>query len=140
MAIKQVSVLVDNEKGSLAKILGILSEKKVDLRSICVADTEDYGILRMIVDDSDKAVKALDGIGVVARVREVLAVAVPDEPGGLYRVLTILSEKGINLEYMYSIINGTKESAYMVLRVNDNDAAEGLLKENGIGVLSEKDI
>lgn len=140
MAIRQLSVLVENKKGTLLKITDMLSEAGIDLRSICVADTEEYGIMRLIADDNRKAAEVLSNSGYVARVRDVVAVAIPDKAGGLNHVLHILDENDINLEYMYSVITARSDRAYMVMRVNDNDKTETVLRENNIEVLTEEDL
>ena len=140
MAIRQLSVLVENRKGTLGKITGLLAENDIDLRSICVADTEDYGIMRLIADDNRKAAEILSENGYIARVREVVAIAISDETGGLNRVLQLLDANDINLEYMYSMITGHSDKALMILRVDDNEKTEKLLSANGVEVLGEKDI
>jgi len=140
MAIKQLSVLAENEKGSLKKITGALKENGIDLRSICVADTENYGIIRIVADDTKKAEKALSEAGFTAKTKEVVAAAIPDRPGGLDSILSLFDDNGIDLEYMYSIISSHKGDACMVLRVDDNEKAEKLLADNGIRVLNENDI
>ena len=140
MAIKQLSVLAENKKGSLKRIIDLLSEAGLDLRSICIADTEDYGILRIIADDTKKAEQILTENGFTARATEVAAVAIPDRPGGLSGVLEILDRENINIEYMYSVISSHANEAYMVLRGNDNEKTEKALKSAGIKVLGEKDI
>ena len=140
MAVKQLSVFAENRKGSLQKITEALAEAGIDLRSICVADTEDYGILRIITDNTEKAARVLKENGFTAAVKSVVGVAIPDVPGGLSKVLGILFDADINLEYMYSIINARRDQALMVLRVDDNDKAEKVLEENGIGLLTEEDL
>ncbi len=140
MAIKQVSVLVDNKQGKLAQAVSLLADKGIDLRSICVADTEDYGIVRLIADKPRKALDALFEAGFTAKLTDVIACSCPDEPGGLACVLELLSKNGIDLEYMYSIINNVADQAYMVIRVRDNQKAEAVLKENGVRVFSGDEI
>ena len=130
MAVKQLSVLAANKKGSLKEILNVIANAGIDLRSISVADSERYGIFRMIVNDPDGAVKALSEAGFTSRTNEVVAVAIPDEPGSLLHLLTVLENADINLEYMYSVINSEAGSAFMVLRVDDNVWTEEVLKES----------
>ncbi len=138
MAVKQLSVYLENSKGSVYPIVKILSDAGIDLRSICIADTEDYGMLRMLTSDSARGAELLCEQGYHAHSREVVAVAIPDEVGGLTKLLLILSEHDLNLEYMYSIINSQKGNACMVLRVDDNEKAEKVLSENGVKVLTEE--
>ena len=140
MAIKQLSILVDNKQGTLAQTVSLLAEKGIDLRSICVADTEDYGIVRMITNRPEEALEVLFEEGFTARLTDVIACSCPDEPGGLSRVLNVLDENGINMEYMYSIINNVADQAYMVIRVRDNESAEKVLRENGVRVFGEEEI
>ena len=135
MAVKQVSVFLENRPGTLAALADILAEAKIDLRAMTVADTRDYGIVRMIVNDTDKALVALSGAGQTAKVREVCGFKVPDEVGGLSRVLNILGDAGISIEYMYAIITSDSDKAHIVARVDDNEAADRLLTENGIELL-----
>ncbi len=140
MSVRQLSVFAENEKGSLSKIISLLADHGLDLRSICVADTERYGILRIIANRPDEAKKVLTDAGFTARVRQVVVVAIPDEPGSLAAILKILGDAGINLEYMYSVLHGAAEKAFMALRVDDNERTESLLKEAGYEVLSEKEV
>ncbi|MBQ6036528.1 MAG: ACT domain-containing protein [Lachnospiraceae bacterium] len=140
MAIKQLSILVDNKQGTLAQTVSLLAEKGIDLRSICVADTEDYGIVRLITDQPQAALEVLFEQGFTAKLTDVIACSCPDEPGGLARVLNVLNENGINMEYMYSIINNVADQAYMVIRVRDNESAEKVLRENGVRVFGEEEI
>ena len=140
MAIKQLSILVDNKQGTLAQTVSLLAEEGIDLRSICVADTEDYGIVRLITDQPQKALKILFEQGFTAKLTDVIACSCPDEPGGLSKVLNVLNENGINMEYMYSIINNVADQAYMVIRVRDNENAEKVLRENGVRVFEEDEI
>ena len=140
MAIKQLSVYAENSKGSLARITKVLADANVDLRSLCIADTSEYGIIRIVADDTEKAHNAVKAAGLTSNVRNVIAIAIPDEAGGLHKVLDILDKNDIDLEYAYSLITGKVDSAYIVLRVNDNEKTETVLKQNGIKVLSEEDI
>lgn len=140
MAVKQLSVLAENKKGSLKEILGVLSEAGVDLRSISVADSERYGIFRMIVNQPDEAVRALSAKGFTSRTNEVVAVSIADAPGSLLHLLQVLEQADINLEYMYSVIHSEAGSAYMILRVDDNRWTEEILTKEGYTLLSEEKI
>ncbi len=135
MAVKQLSVFMENKPGVLANLANILAEAKIDLKAMTVADTKDFGIARMIVDDTDKALVALSAAGQTAKVREVCGFKVPDEVGGLARVLTLLGDNGISIEYMYAIVTSDSDKAHIVARVDDNEAADKLLTENGIELL-----
>ena len=138
MAVKQLSVLAENKKGSLKEILNVLAGAGIDLRSISVADSERFGIFRMIVNDPDEAVKALSAAGFTSRTNEVVAVSIADEPGSLLHLLQVLETADINLEYMYSVIHSEAGSAYMVLRVDDNHWTEEVLLKEGVEILTEE--
>lgn len=140
MAIRQVSVFVENRKGALADALRTLSSAGVGLRALSIADTRDFGILRIITDDNRKAALTLSEQGYLCNVTEVVAAAADDKPGGLATLLTTLSDGGIDVEYVYAFVAEAKKHAWVVLRVNDNNAAEALLKAAGVHLLSEEDI
>ena len=140
MAIRQLSVFVENKKGSLHEITDVLAKAKIDLRSMCIADTSDYGIVRIIADDPIRAQNILAEAGHLANVREVTAFAVPDAPGGLAQVLDILEENSVNIEYLYALVTRNVGKAYAVARTDDSEKAEKILEANGIELLSESDI
>ena len=140
MAIRQLSVFLENKKGTLHEISTVLADAKVNLRSMCIADTADYGIVRIIADDPDKAREVLNAAGHVASVRDVTAFAVPDAPGGLSKVLSILEENGVDIEYMYALVTKEVGKAYAVARTNDDEKAAEILKANNIEVLGEANI
>lgn len=140
MGIKQVSVFVENKKGSLHEITDLLAKANVDLRSMCIADTSDYGIVRMIADDAERAQKVLCDAGHTANIRTVTAFAVPDEPGGLAKALNLLESNGVNIEYLYALITTATDKAYTVMRSDDTEKAESVLLESGIELLDEAHI
>ncbi len=140
MAIRQLSVFVENKKGTLHEITDVLAKSGIDLRSMCIADTSDYGIVRIIANEPERAKEILNGAGHAANVRNVTAFAVPDQPGGLSKVLSILEEKGIDIEYMYALVTKIAGKAYAVMRTNDEEKAEKLLASNGIELLDEAHI
>lgn len=137
MAIKQLSVFVENKKGSLHDITDALAKANINLRSMCVADTSNYGIVRIIADDPEKAKALLDKDGHAANVRLVNAFAVPDQPGGLSKVLSLLEGCGVNIEYMYALITTEDGKAYSVMRTGDTAETDNILTENGIELLDE---
>lgn len=139
MAIKQLSAFVENKTGSLLGLVKKLSEQNVNLRAMSVADTKDFGILRIIVADADKAREIIGSESLVS-VNEVIAVEMSDETGSLYNILKILGDAKINIEYMYAFTASTNLGAYVVIRVNDNAAAESVLHANGIPTLNQEDI
>ncbi len=140
MAIKQLSIFVENREGTLVNVTDAIAKAKVDIRAMSVADTNDFGIFRLIVTDIDKAKAALEEANCFVSVTEVVGVAINDEPGGLAKVIKILADNNINIEYMYAFITVSGQFAYVVLRVADNEAAEKILVENGIKLVSEEDI
>ena len=140
MGIRQLSVFVENKKGSLHQITDLLANAKIDLRSMCIADTSDYGIVRMITDDTERAYNVLTEAGQTANVRTVTAFAVPDCPGGLAKVLALLDGEGVNMEYMYALVTTEKDKAYAVMRTDDYERAEKILAQNGVELLDEAHI
>ena len=137
MAIKQLSIFVENKQGSLYEITDALAAAGINLRSMCVADTSNYGIVRIIADDPDKAKALLDQQGQAANVRPVNAFAVPDQPGGLSSVLHILEDGGVDIEYMYALITSESGKAYSVMRTGNTEETDRILVENGIELLDE---
>ena len=140
MGIKQLSVFVENKKGTLHEITDILAKANIDLRSMCIADTSDYGIVRIIADDPLRAQEVLTAAGHTANIRTVTAFAVPDEPGGLARALNLLETNGVNIEYLYALITTATDKAYTVMRSDDHEKAEKVLTDNGIELLDEDHI
>ena len=135
MAVKQLSVFLENKKGSLSGLADILAEGGIDLKAMTVADTKDYGIARLIVDDVEKALVLLTQNGQTAKVREVCGFKVQDAVGGLAKALDILENNDLNIEYMYAIVTSDAEHAHIVARVDDNEKAEKVLTENGVELL-----
>lgn len=140
MGIRQLSVFVENKKGSLHEITDVLAKNGIDLRSMCVADTSDYGIVRLIVNDPESAKDVLLAAGHTAKLRTVTAFAVPDVPGGLATVLSLLESNGVNMEYLYALVTKTAGKAYAVTRTDDAEKAEKILADNGIELLDEDHI
>ncbi len=136
MAIRQISVFLENKEGSLENVMGVLAAAGVDLRAITIADTQEFGILRLIVRGHDTACQALRDAGYVISLNRVLAVEIPDEPGGLLRVLKTVTSTGLNIEYSYAFLTPSHGKACVVLRVSDNDAAAEVLARAGITTLA----
>ncbi len=133
--IKQISVFLENKSGRLIRVAQALGENEINIRGLSIADTSDFGILRMIVDQPDKAIDVLKGSGIMATVTEVIAMEVPDTPGGLAEVLTYMEEAGINIEYLYSFIEKPTSNAIIMMRVERiNDALE-VLKKNKVPIV-----
>ena len=137
MTVKQISVFVENKPGRLAELTDVLSKNGIDLRALSIAETEDFGIVRMIVDDSYKTACILKEAQYVFSITRVLAVELPDEPGGLSKVLDILGKHQINLEYAYAFITRTKDLAYMIFRVEDNEKAIAVLTQHQIKLVCQ---
>ncbi len=132
MTVKQISVFLENKPGRLAEFTDVLSKNNIDMRALSLAEAEDFGIVRIIVDDVYNASTVLKDAGYVFSITKVLAVAIPDEPGGLSKVIRVLGDSSVNVEYMYAFITRKKGLAYMIFRVEDNKRAIEVLQENGI--------
>lgn len=139
MTVKQLSVFVENKKGKLKDIVNAISGSNVNIRAMSIADTKDYGILRLIVSDIEKAKKALTD-DCLASVNEVIAVGLNDEAGSLADILNILGENDIDIDYLYAFTARTDNGAYVVLRVEDTNAAEAVLAEKNVSMLSDDDL
>lgn len=134
--IKQISVFLENKSGRLVRICQVLGEAGINIRGLSIADTSDFGILRMIVDQPDKAITELKDKGIMATVTEVIAMEIPDTPGGLAKVLAYMDEAGINIEYLYSFIEKPTTNAIIMMRVERiNDALE-VLKKNNVPIVT----
>ncbi len=139
MTVNQISAFVENKPGQLAEFAKLLKQNHIDMRALSIAETEDFGILRIIVDDYTGTMHILKEAGYICSVTPVLAVAIPDTPGALVDVLTLLGDNDINLEYTYAFITRKKDLAYMILRVADNDKAIKILCEKGIMPIPQED-
>ena len=140
MAIKQLTVFVQNKKGTVVSVTEILSKNNVNLRALSIAETQDFGILRMIVNDEKTAEKVLSENGYLIKVIDVVGVKIGDAPGKLTAALSVLDKADINVEYMYAFMARTEKHAYVVLRVEDNAVAEAALTAAGFKMISEADI
>ena len=141
MSIKQLSVFVENRPGTLYALTGVLANNGVDMRALSLAETKDFGIVRIIVDRLYDATTALRDAGYVHTITPVLGVAIPDVPGGLNRVLQVLTDEKINVEYMYAFLGGKdSEHAYMIFRVDNADRAASALAARGIRAVDQEEI
>ena len=140
MSIKQLSVFLENKPGELDALTRVLAAHSIDMRALSLSETNEFGIVRLIADRPLDAATVLKEAGYVATVTPVLGVSIPNVPGGLNKVLGVLSEAGINLEYGYAFLGGTPGSAYMVFRVADNAAAAAALQARGIQVVDDSAI
>ena len=140
MTVKQISAFLENRPGTLAELTKILQSSDIDLRAMSVAETEDFGIVRLIVDDPFKTIQILKEEGYVCSMTPVLAIVFEDKPGALVNVLNLLGDNGINLEYSYAFLAKKANSACMIFRVADNEAAIKVLTANGIRPLCQDDM
>ena len=140
MAIKQLTVFIQNKKGTVVSVTDILSKNGINLRALSIAETQDFGILRLIVNDEKAAEKVLEENGYLIKVIDVVGVKISDEPGKLTAALDVLDKSNINVEYLYAFMARTEKHAYVVLRVEDNAVAEKALTDAGFKMISEADI
>ena len=140
MAIKQLTVFIQNKKGIVVSVTDILSKNNINLRALSIAETQDFGILRLIVNDEKAAEAVLTENGYLIKVIDVVGVKIGDEPGKLTAALDVLDKADINVEYLYAFMARTEKHAYVVLRVEDNAVAEKVLTDAGFKMISEADI
>ena len=140
MRIRQISIFLENKPGQLSTICRDLADAGINIATLSLADTADFGIVRMIVDDHEKAKSVLVEKGHVVNVREVIAVCVPDRPGGMAEVMQVLDAAGANIEYSYAFAFHKGEKAVLVFRFSDNDKAESALKMAGYTTLGENEV
>jgi hypothetical protein len=140
MRVEQISIFLENRAGRLAEITRVLGEAGINIRALSLADTSDFGILRLIVNDNEKAKAVLKGQGFTVGTTNVVAVEVEDKPGGLNSILEILSKENINVEYMYAFVQHSGKNAVILFRFDDIDAAVKLLSDNDIKVLEGKTV
>ncbi len=140
MAIKQLTVFVQNSKGTIVAVTDLLAKNNINIRALSIAETKDFGILRLIVNDNDLATKILEENGYLIKVIDVIGVKIGDEPGKLTSALSVLDKSNINVEYLYAFMARTQKHAYVVLRVEDNACAEETLINAGFKLITEQDI
>ena len=135
MKVEQISVFLENRPGSITDVTRVLRDAGINIRALSLADTTDFGILRLIVNDVDRAKQALKDSGIAVGGTTVVAVEVPDRPGGLHGILEYLSQSGVNVEYMYAFVERSGENAVMIFRFDATDRAIDLLTQGGFSVL-----
>lgn len=140
MAIKQLTVFVENKQGALVSITNTLSKHNINLRALSIAETKEFGILRLIVNDEATAEKILKEEGYLIKITDVVGVKIGDQPGKLSEALKVLDDNKINMEYLYAFMARTEKHAYVVIRVEDNDAAEKALLAAGFHLITEADV
>ena len=140
MSLKQLTVFVENRQGALVAITETLAAHNVNIRALSIADTRDFGILRLIVNDNETAQKTLTEEGYLLNITEVVGVKIGDQPGKLSKALQVLDESDINMEYLYAFMTRTEKHAYVVLRVADNAHAEAALEAAGFHIITDADV
>lgn len=138
MQVEQISVFLENKSGRLSEVTAILTESKVNIRALALADTSDFGVLRLIVDDTEKAFKTLKNDGFTVGKTNVVAVELADRPGGLHGILMILHNAGLNVEYMYAFVRSSGDNAVMILRIEQDQKAIALLESKGVNVVGDQ--
>ena len=139
MFVKQISIFVQNKSGRLSEIADTMAEAGIDIRALSLADTTNYGILRLIVDKPEKAMDELKKRGLTVKLNHVIAVEVDDKPGGFSKAVRLFSDNGIGIEYLYAFVSTSAGKARAVFRVDDNEKAVSVLEKNGVKVLEESD-
>jgi len=140
MRITQISVFLENRQGRLFDVCSLLGNHNVNIRALTIAETESFGVLRIVVDKSDAAIKLLRDNQFVANFTDVIAIEVPDKPGGLASILKVLAENEVNIEYMYGFVEKFSDKALLVMRFEDTDFAQQILAKHNVHVVAEKDI
>jgi len=140
MKLKQISIFLENKKGRLKEAIYILSKANINIRALSIADTSEFGILRLIVPEPEKAKQELEKNNFVVKINNVIAVEVPDSPGGLYGILEILNKKDINVEYIYAFVEKKTDKAIVVIRTEDIEEGINALKEGNATVLTNEEV
>ena len=140
MSLKQLTVFVENKKGAVVDITSILATHTINIRALSIADTQEFGILRLIVNDNETAVKTLTEAGYLIKMTDVVGVKIGDQPGKLSKALEVLDKAHINMEYIYAFMTRTEKHAYVVMRVEDNTAAETALEDAGFHLITDADV
>jgi len=139
-AIKQISIFMENKYGRMARVAKVLADANVNIRALTIAEAGDFGIVRMVVDDTEKGYKVLRDEGFTVSETDVLAVAITDSPGGLYEIANTLGENNINMDYAYAFVTAKSERAMLILRVDDISGATRVLNEAGIRIATKAEI
>ncbi len=135
MKLEQISIFLENKPGGLSSVTKALRDANINIRALSLADTSDFGILRLIVNDVAKAKEILNASGFAVGRTNVVAVEVPDKPGGLHSILEALTDEGVNVEYMYAFVERSGENAVIIFRFDSTDSAIRILQEKGFKVL-----
>jgi len=140
MSVKQISVFLENKKGALAEVTGFIASHGINLYALSIADSQDFGILRIITDDPDNAREMLKNEGYTVTATSVLAVEIDDTPGSMASILNVLTDADVIVEYTYAFIGKAANKAYMIFRVDNKDKANEALSKSGISTIDQKDL
>lgn len=140
MKLTQISLFLENRKGRLADVCTLLGKNSINIRALTIAETDEFGVLRVVVDQPDKALQVLKSAQFVATVTQIVAIEVDDQPGGLAGILRTLNDAGLNIEYMYGFVEKKSDKALMVFRFDEPDRALQVLKTNRIAVVGQSEI
>jgi hypothetical protein len=140
MKVEQISIFLENKSGRLADVAGVLAGAGINIRALSLADTTDFGILRLIVNDTEKAKQVLKDNGFTVGKTEVIAVEVPDRPGGLAHILKVMTEEGVNVEYMYAFVQRSGGNAIIIFRFDELEKAIHALQKAGVVILKGEDV
>lgn len=140
MNVEQISIFLENKSGRLAEVTSVLSEAGINIRALYLADTADFGILRLIVNDTEKARQALKEKGFTVEKTKVIAIEVPDRPGGLSNILSTIKREGINVEYMYAFVEKSGENAIVIFRFDETEKSVDILRQAGVRILGGEEL
>ena len=140
MRVKQIAMFLENRAGRLAEVTGVLAENGINIRALSLADTADFGILRIIVNDTDKATQILKDSGFTVGITEVLVLEVPDHPGGLASTLQVIKDAGLNVEYMYAFAQRSGETGLIIFRFDEVEVAIEALQKAGLRILTGEEV
>jgi hypothetical protein len=140
MKIKQISIFLENRKGRLYDVCLLLGENDINIRALNVAETESFGVLRIVVNKPENAIKIFKDAGIIAKITDVIAIEVDDRPGGLADILKVLADEDVNIEYMYGFVEKSSDRALMVFRFDDVDKAAAILKKHNIRIVTEQSV
>jgi hypothetical protein len=140
MNVEQISIFLENKSGRLAEVAGVLYEAGINIRALYLADTADFGILRLIVNDTEKARQVLKNKGFTVEKTKVVAIEVPDKPGGLSSILTTIKDEGINVEYMYAFVEKSGENAIVIFRFDELEKSIDVLRKSGVKIMEGEEL
>jgi hypothetical protein len=140
MNVEQISIFLENKSGRLAEVTSVLSEAGINIRALYLADTADFGILRLIVNDTEKSRQVLKDHGFTVEKTKVVAIEVPDRPGGLSNILNTIKEAGINVEYMYAFVEKSGENAIVIFRFDEFEKSIDILRQAGVRILGGEEL